>query len=217
MLGIGHSPVEEAESNMHSAFVVDGDAVRVVAGVNGVGHAFRIVGEVNSVDGVAISIGNRIGGHDLALPGLAVVVRDNVNHLGGVRGKQDGDVVAVGGHHVVVGAELVAVFAVFIIVDEREVNQFAPGFTAVGRTGVVNVVVVGVAHGDLLAHHDVDVLVVGTAADDSRPGGCTVVIAPVLQEGPFALALLGTIVDIDAGGVRGEEFAFAASDDARPA
>ena len=80
----------------------------------------------------------------MALPGLTVVVRDHVEHFSGVGTKHADDVVAVGGHHIVVSTELVAVFAFEFVVNAGEVVQFSgdlPGVTDVLDADVVDVVV----------------------------------------------------------------------------
>ena len=77
------------------------------------------------------------------LPGLAVVVRDHVEHIGGVGGHHHGHVVAIGGHHVVVGAQLVTVGTVEVVVEAGEVDRLAdvPAVAFVLDADVVDMVV----------------------------------------------------------------------------
>ena len=116
---------------------------------------------------------------------------------------------------------MVAIVAIEVVVEAGEVVHFSrdvPIAILMLDADIVDVVVQGtIGHADLLAHHNVDVLIIGAAADHSRPSGSTEVVAPVVDEFPVALTLGGTIVKVDASGVRSEDFAFTASGDARPA
>ena len=196
-IGISHTPGEQAKGAMHGAVVANGDAERIVASKQGVNHAIRIVFKSNGVKGIAFSVGYGVGGNKLLFPSLTVVVGDHVEHFGGVGAKHHSHIVAVGGHHVVVGGKRVAVVAFIGVVDAGEVNHITPGLSTVGGTHIVNVVVVRSGVANLIGKHDMDVLVIGTAADHSRPGG----IGEVGKEFPFAFALGGTVVHIGAAGV----------------